>query len=798
MRLLILLAALAGCDISYVPCSVRCAPTSRACPSGFLCGGDDYCHRQDDVSVSCGGQDMSADPGDLASDDLSGADFSGADFSGADFSGSDLSGAFEGWRMVSASHAGFSDEYTCGVRGDGTLWCWGRNEDQVLNTASQDYALAVPSRVGTAADWVSISTGDGTACGIRANGAGRTAYCWGLFGPLAQAGNATDWASIDVGLDFQCGIRDDGQARTLHCWGTNADAQLGTTGPSQAMPTPVPLAGADWSEVRAGWRFACARRGNGELWCWGHGGDGQIGDGNSSPPDLAGMSWPADARPPHRLPGTWDALAVGQQHACAIKAGHVHCWGKNTDGQCGITAGANVLSPQEVESGITDAVAIAAGGTTTCVLRTGGTIVCFGGNAFGQLANGTVGATHLPQTIAPAAGWTALSVGSQHVCGMRNEDAFCWGSSDWGELGDGRIGTRVNATRSGVSTGWTRISSAGRHACGIQGGVLKCWGKNDLSQVQPDAPVNPDVPRFQPVVPITGVTDFTAVETSATATCALAGTGRLYCFGAPVISVAATLLTHQVQSASDWTDISVGPERACGVRSGMLYCWGTNTIGQLGDNGTTDQTLPKRIGLSATWQRVSVGDTLICGLDAGGLYCWDGFNAPGYGKTPTRIGADGDWKDLSVGGAFGCGIREETTGTFRLYCWGSNLHGALGNGGVNPGGVGILVRENTMANNWARVSAGRFSVCASRGVVPDLYCWGRNTTGQVANGMLQNVTVPALVAGFTDAAGIGPGDVSACAINASGELWCWGSASYGQLSDDYGVRFSPVAVSDPP
>jgi alpha-tubulin suppressor-like RCC1 family protein len=69
------------------------------------------------------------------------------------------------------------EDFTCGLRPDATLWCWGTNEHGELALSRPDQKTSgVPVRVPGDAVWRTLSAGSGTACGIRRDG---TLWCWG-------------------------------------------------------------------------------------------------------------------------------------------------------------------------------------------------------------------------------------------------------------------------------------------------------------------------------------------------------------------------------------------------------------------------------------------------------------------------------------------------------------------------------------------------------------------------------------------------------------------------------------------
>ena len=132
---------------------------------------------------------------------------------------------------VSAGH-----EHTCGVRTDGALACWGRNNS----------GQATPPE-GT---FATVSAGTLHTCGVRTDG---TLDCWGWnrYGQVAPPGDI--FATVSVGDGYTCGVRTDG---TLDCWGWNTFGEA----------TPP---GGTFATVSAEISHTCGVRTDGTLVCWG-------------------------------------------------------------------------------------------------------------------------------------------------------------------------------------------------------------------------------------------------------------------------------------------------------------------------------------------------------------------------------------------------------------------------------------------------------------------------------------------------------------------------------------------------
>jgi len=187
---------------------------------------------------------------------------------------------------------GTGQGHTCAVELDGALWCWGRNTGGILGIgADPPVQRRVPQRVGSASDWNAVIGGQNHNCGLRDEG---SLWCWGVDGnnvdPGAlglpgtgvyyeptQVGAASDWQQIATDTFHTCGIRGAGE---LWCWGRNDEGQLGA-GDMLDRDEPTEVGGgADWLEVAVGRFHTCALRRDGGVWCSGMSLAGQLGAGD--------------------------------------------------------------------------------------------------------------------------------------------------------------------------------------------------------------------------------------------------------------------------------------------------------------------------------------------------------------------------------------------------------------------------------------------------------------------------------------------------------------------------------------
>ncbi|MEP7124526.1 MAG: hypothetical protein ABJE95_26595 [Byssovorax sp.] len=278
---------------------------------------------------------------------------------------------------------------------------------------------------------------------------------------------------LAAGPYHTCGI-DGGH---LVCWGSNDHGELGV-GDTVNRTSPASVAGADWKEVVVGETHTCARRTAGSLWCWGDDAEGQLGIGPSaavSVPSFVSLSAPAQQ------------LASTYAHTCAVDDEHaLFCWGANEEGQLAQGdpfPGPGVSRASPVQVGVDhDWLLADAGQGHTCGLRAPGDLWCWGRNSDGELGlgAGAVGQTRAPQRVGNGSDWRDVRVGQQTSCGLRGKGTlWCWGRNGFGEGGLGDTAQREVPTQVGTFDDWTAITTDTFHTCGVRSdGSLHCWGRN--------------------------------------------------------------------------------------------------------------------------------------------------------------------------------------------------------------------------------------------------------------------------------------------------------------------------------
>lgn len=294
--------------------------------------------------------------------------------------------------------------------------------------------------------------------------------------------------------------------------------------------------------------------------------------------------------------------------------------------------------------------------------------------------------------------------------------------------------------------------------------------------------------------------------------------------------------THIIKKTVVWPSNLVAQkgssanQRSCGLLSGNVYCWGTNAYGQLGDGTTNDSLVPVKvvreaypdgIGTHAVTDIVSGGWTNCLIIETGDVYCWGDNNSGrlginlnyaslNYSTVPRKVNMPAGQTAVKLGSSSGayCAL----TSSSRLYCWGQNADGQVGNNStanrISPvlvggpsGGFGGLA--NKAVSDVSGFGAFNKHLCAI--AEGKAYCWGRNERGEVGNNpagsapFTTDVLVPTTVYAsgvlsgktVTSISGDGEDDhAHTCAMAYTttpndAKAYCWGGhGTYGTLGNN--------------
>ena len=333
------------------------------------------------------------------------------------------------------------------------------------------------------------------------------------------------------------------------------------------------------------------------------------------------------------------------------------------------------------------------------------------------------------------------------------------------------------------------------------------------------------------------------VVASVDTTCALLSNGQVRCWGAgnggalgrgnknhigdganemgvhlPAVDLGTGLKVKILAGASNTAS---GYEHFCAIfDNGRIKCWGNNHSGQLGlghkntigdgSGEMGDQLSYVNLGSGLTVKDLALGYLFSCAiLNNNKVKCWGegtygrlGLNSISDRGTRTwhmgnnlpyvPLGWGRTAKDLEAGGGHACALLD----TNKVWCWGNNRAGQLGQGHRNHMGdhrneMSRLSVVNLGTNRTAKkISTGSDYTCAILNN-NDLACWGNNgsyklgidnsslSIGDGSGEMGDNLSPTHLVS--EDAAYVSAGKSSTCVIKKNGVLYCWGHNTHGTL-----------------
>jgi alpha-tubulin suppressor-like RCC1 family protein len=347
-----------------------------------------------------------------------------------------------------------------------------------------------------------------------------------------------------------------------------------------------------------------------------------------------------------------------------------------------------------------------------------------------------------------------VSAGDAFSCGVTTSDqAYCWGDNFTGELGDG---TRTNRTQPVAVTGglhFKNVNVGSDHSCGVTtDNRAYCWGYSGGGKLG-DGTNSAITPH---PVPVYGGYSFRQVRAGVNHTCGITTTGLGFCWGLNTygelgnFSHKMSLTPARVGGGLHWRWLSPGAYHTCGVTTdNQAYCWGRNTEGQLGNGGGSAQSRPVAVAGGHLFQQIESGDFHTCAV----------------------------------------------TTTYRAYCWGFGYHGELGTGkSEQPRPTPVAVAGGL---RFAQVSAAQSHSCgvttAGRG-----FCWGSNPLGELGDGTTTSRLSPTALSGNLVLAMLSAGAGHGCAVTTAGQGYCWGDNRVGALGDGTQTRrLIPVPVAAP-
>jgi alpha-tubulin suppressor-like RCC1 family protein len=355
-----------------------------------------------------------------------------------------------------------------------------------------------------------------------------------------------------------------------------------------------------------------------------------------------------------------------------------------------------------------------------------------------------------------------IAAGNFHTCAVVNGGAQCWGDNGTGQLGNNSttyssIPVQVTGLTSG--SGVTAIAAGFEHTCAVVNGGAQCWGDNSYGELGNSSTTGSNVP-----VQVAGLmsgSGVTAIAAGDSFTCAVVNDG-VQCWGYnsagdlgnnSTTNSSVPVSVIGLTSGSGVTAITAGLVHTCALVNGGAQCWGDNSSGALGNNSTTSSSVPVEVtGLTSGVTVIAAGFEHTCAVVNGGVQCWgdDSFGDLGNNSMAESnvlvpvSGLTSGAESIAAGNSLSCAVVKGGA-----ECWGWNSHGQLGNNATTSSPVPVQV--SGLTSGVQAIAAGDTHACAV--VNGGVQCWGDNAQGELGNNSLADSSVPVQVMGLTSGVG---------------------------------------------
>ena len=351
----------------------------------------------------------------------------------------------------------------------------------------------------------------------------------------------------------------------LFTWGQNTNGQLGVNDiVNRSTPVQIFTQSTNWKQVDSGNGFTATIKSDGTLWTWGYGQNGQLGN------NIASKGLSIFTPVTTFVGGTnWKQVSTSAIAAAIKTDGTLWTWGNGVSGGLGDNTATIKCTPVTTFAGGTNWKQVSGGGYHTVTIKTDGTLWTWGYNNNGQLGVNDTNTRCTPvTTFAGGTDWKQVSCAESITGGIvtaikTDGTLWTWGPNNNGQLGVNDTNTRCTpVTTFAGGTNWKQVSCGYNHTTAIKtDGTLWTWGSNDSGQLGDNTVDN----RSTPVTTFSGGTN--------------------------------------------WKQVAGGSSHTAAIKTdGTLWTWGSNTVGQLGDNTATIKCTPvTTFAGGSNWKQVAGG-----------------------------------------------------------------------------------------------------------------------------------------------------------------------------------------------
>ena len=540
----------------------------------------------------------------------------------------------------------------------------------------------------------------------------------------------------------------------------------------------------------------------GMVWGWGVNTSGQLGDNT-----VANKSSPVSCA----RPGSYSSVALGLQHLLMIDAANGSIWATGSNsGQLGDNTTSNRSSPVPCTRPGSYKMIAAGASASAAIDATDGSLWVWGFNSNGILGNNSLSSVSSPVSFARPGSYAYVYIGSNAIVAIDASNGSLWASglNVYGQLGDGTTVTRsspvsVLGNRSYVSAKAGVDSIIAMTA----DGTVYTWGYDDTNQLGRQAVVN-----TKNIIPVLSTLGFTKIQNNvfldANGNVYCSGTNGVGSLGDNSNTDSSTLVS--IARPGSYKDIACTNSStfdtytACAAidgATGSIVTWGYNHIGQLGDVTTTSKSSPVAIARPGSYIKVSGSelDSHFVAIDAatGMVWGWGSNSLGGLGdrtttnkSSPVSCARPGSYSQVIAHG-FNTLMIDASNGS--IWSCGTGISGVLGdNTTAGKSSPVSLARPGSYCKISGNATSG-YAIDASDGSV---WAWGLNSSGQLGDGTTTTRYSPVSVLGgrsYVDVVGVASANVYL--LTADSVVYASGSNSSGQFGDGtYNGCSSPIAL----
>jgi len=414
------------------------------------------------------------------------------------------------------------------------------------------------------------------------------------------------------------------------------------------------------------------------------------------------------------------AFSGGSSRMYAIETltGNAYAWGLGGNGLLGNNSTANSSSPVSVFGGRSFSQIVGNDVFVVAIEAATGNAYAWGDNSAGYLGNNTILQSSTPVSVVGGRSYSAIfangSLNSIFAIEGSTGNLYAWGGNTNGVLGDNTVASKSSPTSVVGGRSYRTLSIGSNHVVAIEGGTgnAYAWGLNTTGQLGD----NTVQPRSSPTSVLGG---------------------RSY---------------SQVQAAAGVTVAIQG-------NTGNAYAWGSNTVGQVGDNSILNRSSPTSVVGARSFKQIAGNNSSFVALEGstGNAYSWGdnsgavlGDNSIANRSSPTSVVGGRSYSNVAV--YFnGSNFYALDGSNGAAYAWGNNAQGQIGDNSVATRSSPTSVLGGRSYSLIANPSAMTIQAAMALDSSGNAYVWGMGTSGQLGNGNVVNASSPVAVLGVGNA-----------------------------------------------